>query len=118
LKEYISLEGGKSMNMDELIDDYMKESDIDYIGLWQLAHSSRFYLGATTTDQTRKISLEMVQRLYERGLRPGDYWGADFDYWPDEGCQAVLDRIEQEWIALGHDPDPAEPICWFAPRPE
>jgi hypothetical protein len=106
------------MNMDEEIEDLMAESEVDYVGLWELAQVSRVDLGATTTDQARNIGLELVKRLYERGLRPGDYWGADFDYWPDEGCQAVLDRIEREWIALGHDPNPAEPICWFAPRPE
>jgi hypothetical protein len=37
------------------------------------------------------LSLEIVRQLYERGLRPGNYWGGDFDYWPDEGCRAVLD---------------------------
>jgi hypothetical protein len=104
------------MDMNKIVDEYMNESEIDYIALWQFSQTSRDELGATTTDQARSISLELVRRLYDRGLRPGDYWGADFDYWPDEGCQAVLDRIEREWIALGHDPDPADPICWFAPR--
>ncbi|HZU88142.1 MAG TPA: hypothetical protein VE993_02685 [Stellaceae bacterium] len=106
------------MDMNKIVDEYMNESEVDYIALWQLSQTSRDELGANTTDQARSISLELVRRLYERGLRPGGYWGADFDYWPDEGCQAALERIEQEWIALGHDPNPAEPICWFAPRPE
>ena len=53
----------------------------------------------------------------ERGLLPGDYWGNEFNYWPDEGCQATLDRIEPEWIAAGKDPNLGEPVCWFAPRP-
>jgi hypothetical protein len=30
----------------------------------------------------------------------------------------MLDRIEQEWIKAGADPNLAEPICWFAPRPK
>lgn len=106
------------MNMEELVEDFMLESEGDYIGLWEVAQASREDIGATTTEQARSISLELVRRLYERGLRPGDYWGGDFDYWPDAGCQAALDRIAREWIALGHDPTLAEPICWFAPRPE
>jgi hypothetical protein len=30
----------------------------------------------------------------------------------------MLDRIEREWIAAGADPNLAEPICYFAPRPD
>ncbi|MFZ3234965.1 MAG: hypothetical protein WA184_06280 [Stellaceae bacterium] len=62
------------------------------------------------------MSLEIARRLYNNGLRPGNYWGGAFDYWPDEGCQAALDRIEREWTKAGADPNLAEPICWFAPR--
>jgi hypothetical protein len=67
--------------------------------------------------EARELSLEIVARLYERGLRLGDYWDDDFAYWPEEGLQAALDRIEREWIAADADPNLAEPICWFAPRP-
>lgn len=106
------------MNMDELVDDFIKESSVDYVGLWEVAQTSREDLGAKSTDEARQLSLEVVSRLYKKGLRPGDYWGSGFDYWPDEGCQAVLDRIEREWIKAGADPNLAEPICWFAPRPK
>jgi hypothetical protein len=99
----------------EIVDGYMDESEIDYVGLWQIAAAARRRLGARTTDRTRELSLAIVSRLYERGLRPGNYWGGDFDYWPDEGCDAMLDRIEREWIKAGIDPNLAEPICWFAP---
>lgn len=43
-------------------------------------------------------------------------WEGEFDYWPEEGCEAVLARIEREWIRANADPNLAEPICWFAPR--
>jgi hypothetical protein len=106
------------MDMKELVDDLVKESEEDYIGLWEIAQASREDLGARTTDEARSASLEVVARLYKRGLRPGDYYlGTRFDYWPDEGCQMMLDRIEREWITAGADPNLAEPICWFAPRP-
>ena len=105
------------MNMDEIVQAFMDESEIDYIALPQIASAARWDLGASTTDEARKLSLEVVRRLYERGLRPGEYWGGDFDYWPDAGCQAVLDRIEREWIEAGEAPNLGEPICWFAPRP-
>ncbi len=95
----------------------MDESAIDHIALPQLSSAARWKLGARTTDEARALSLEIVRRLYERGLRPGEYWGGDFDYWPDEGCEAVLERIEREWIEAGEDPNLGEPICWFAPLP-
>jgi hypothetical protein len=107
------------MNMNELIEDFMKESEVDYVGLWEIAQEAREDLHAASTDEARLLSLQIVKQLYEKGLRPGDYnLGTRFDYWPDEGCQAMLDRIEQEWIAAGADPNLAEPICYFAPRPE
>lgn len=103
--------------IDDIVEAYVRESKIDYIGLPQLASSARWKLGARTTDEARALSLEMVRRLYEKGLRPGEYWGGEFDYWPDEGCQAVLDRIEREWKEAGEDPNLGEPICWLAACP-
>lgn len=107
------------MNMNDLIEDFLNESDVDYVGLWEIAQTAREDLGASTTDEVRKISMQIVKELYEKGLRPGDYYlGARFDYWPDEGCQAMLDRIDREWKNNRADPNLAEPICWFAPRPQ
>ena len=103
--------------LDQIVDGYMSELEIDYVGLWQIAGAVRRRLSAPTMDEIRQLSVEVVRRLYERGLRPGDYWGGDLNYWPDEGCQAALDRIEREWIEAGADPNLAKPICWFAPRP-
>ncbi len=103
--------------LDLFVDECLEESKVDYIGLWQIAQTTRERYGACTTEETRNLSLEIVGRLYHEGLRPGNYGGGVFDYWPDEGCQAALDRIEREWIKTGVDPNLAEPICWFAPRP-
>lgn len=103
--------------MNAIVQAFMDEAEIDYIALPQIASAARWDLGAQTTNEARELSLEIVRRLYERGLRPGEYWGGDFNYWPDEGYQAVLDRIEREWIKAGEDPNLGEPICWFAPRP-
>jgi hypothetical protein len=103
--------------LDEIVDDYIKESEVDYIALPQISCAIRQDTSATTVDEVRKLSLEVVKRLYSKDLRPGNYWGSDFDFWPDDGRQAVLDRIEREWIKAGADPNLAQPICWFAPRP-
>ncbi|MGH7087919.1 MAG: hypothetical protein ACREFQ_03375 [Stellaceae bacterium] len=102
------------MNISELVDEFIKESDVDYVGLWEVAQVSREDLGATTMEETQELSLDLVGRLYDRGLRPGNYWGGDFDFWPEQGRQAMLDRIEQEWVAARADPNLADPICYFA----
>lgn len=106
------------MDIDAIVNGYFEESEVDYVGLWQISQASREDLGAKNEVEVRKLSLDVIWRLYELGLRLGDYWGGDFDYCPDEGCQAALDRTEREWIGAGADPNLAEPICWFAPRPE
>jgi hypothetical protein len=106
------------MQIDDLVNGYFEESAVDFVGLWQIAQASREDLGARTTEEARTLSLEIVKHLYEKGLRPGDYYlGTRFDYWSDEGWQAVMDRIEREWLAAGADPNLAEPICWFAREP-
>jgi hypothetical protein len=103
--------------MAELAEDFIKESEGDFVALWEIAQASREDLGAINANQAMELSLELVKRLFDRGLRPGDYGGGDFAYWPDKGSQAVLDRIEREWVEAGHDPDPVRPICWFE-RPQ
>jgi hypothetical protein len=101
---------------DQFINECLEEAKVDYVGLWQIAQTTHERFGARTTNEARTMSLQIVTRLYEKGLRPGNYWGSDFEYWPDEGCQAMLDRIEREWIEAGEDPNLGEPICWFALR--
>lgn len=104
-------------SIDELANEYFKQSETDHIVLPQLSVAARRWLGARTSEETQSITLELLRRLYEKGLRPGDYWGDNIVYWPDEGCRAMLDRIEREWAAAGEDPNLGEPICWLA-RPD
>lgn len=105
------------MDLDTIVDGYYQESAVDCVGLWEIAQTAREELGATTREETRDTSLAIVKKLYKKGLRPGDYSGREVTFWPDNGRQAMLDRIEQAWIELGADPNPTQPICWFA-RPK
>ena len=106
------------MDLSDLIEDFYKESSVDYVGLWEIVQVSREELGGKSSSQIRTLSMKIVEKLYDKGLRPGDYYlGSRFDFWPGEGCQAMLDRIEREWIKFGADPNLAEPICYFA-RPQ
>ncbi len=106
------------MTLDQIIDGYYVEAGYDGVDMWQIASRAKRDLGARTRDETIVFGLEIARRLYERGVRPADYQGGpDFHFWPDEGCQAMLDRIRREWIALGQDPMYVSQICsFFLPR--
>ena len=100
--------------LNEIVNDFIKEAEVDYVGLWEIAKVAREELGAKKLQDVRNISLQIARGLYENGLRPGDYdYGTHMDFWPDEGCQAMLDRIDREWIKLNADPTHLEPICSF-----
>ena len=101
----------ESLNV--VVDGFMKEAQRDYISLPHLAYAARVDLGALTPDQVREKALALVGLLYDRGLRPGDLDGFPIKPWPDKGRQAMLDRIEREWIALGDVPNLGHPICWL-----
>jgi hypothetical protein len=100
--------------LDEIADMYAKHAEVDYVGLWQTAKSVRERLGVQNPQQVRELGLEIAKRLYDRGLRAGDYdYGGHMDFWPDEGRQAMLNRIKQEWEELDADPTHLDPICSF-----
>jgi hypothetical protein len=100
--------------LNEIIATYEKHSEVDYVGMWQIAKTVHEKLGARTSEAVRELSLEVAKGLYEQGLRPGDYdYGTHMDFWPDQGCEAMLDRIRREWIAAGTDPNHMHPICSF-----
>jgi hypothetical protein len=101
-------------DLNEIISTYVKHSEVDYVGLWQIAKAVREKLGTRTSAEVRELSLKVAKGLYEKGLRPGDYdYGTHMDFWPDEGCGAMLDRIRREWIELGADPNHLKPVCSF-----
>jgi len=100
--------------LDEIADMYVTHAEVDYVGLWQIAKSVRERLGVKDPQNVRELALEIVKRLYDGGLRAGDYdYGGHMEFWPDEGRQALLDRIKREWEGLDADPTHLDPICSF-----
>jgi hypothetical protein len=107
-----------SGKMNTIIDEFLKQSKVDYVGLWELAKVAREELGAETQEEVREVGLRIAEALYKNGLRAGDYnYGTHIDFWPDEGCRAMLDRIERDWIKLNTDPTHVNPICSFLRPP-
>jgi hypothetical protein len=102
------------MTPDDVLESLAEECREDHVGLWEIVNAVRFDLGATDPSETRALTLRLVQRLLrERGMQVGHPTpdGRHFVSWGLPPDQAVS-RIEQEWSALGREPDIGE-VAWF-----
>jgi hypothetical protein len=98
------------------VDDFLKESEEDYVGLWQVVGAARDR-EATIASVEGEV-LDMVRALLANGLLVGNLTReGGFTPWADQHPDAVTGRIHAEWQALGKDPS-IDDICWFhLPRP-
>ncbi|HTU23249.1 MAG TPA: hypothetical protein VMG10_34765 [Gemmataceae bacterium] len=102
------------MTSAEILDSLVEECHEDHVGLWRIVNAVRFDLGSSDPAQTRALALRLVRSLLqERGIQVG--WPAadgrhflPWDLTPDQ----AIHRIENEWAALGRDPNIGEP-AWF-----
>jgi hypothetical protein len=85
---------------------------MDYTGLLHIAGRVRRVFGQLTAEEEKRLSLEVVRVLLQRGHRPGDYIRSGMNYWKETPQQAI-ERINREWIPGSADPTLAAPICWF-----
>jgi hypothetical protein len=108
----------QSMNasdqVNEIVEDYVRHSQVDYIGLWQIASRIREDLGPIDNAKVRQQTIVVVRRLIEREILAGDYVKSGFRFWDDDNPEAIIARIEKEWDPEHGDPTLANPICWFA----
>jgi hypothetical protein len=106
------------LSCEDVLDALSAECREDHVGLWQIVNAARQDLGSTTPADTRAVTLRLVRGLLgERGMQVGQPApdGRRFIPWglaPDQ----ALRRIEQEWSALGRDPDIGE-VAWFTSSP-
>ncbi len=103
-------------SVEDLVANYLRHAQVDYVGLWQIVGRVRDELGVQSDADARQNTLAVVRGLVEQGLRPGDYLKSGFHYWPESDPDSVVARIDREWQRMGRDPDLPEPICWFAPK--
>ena len=100
----------------EIARDCIREAAHDYVGLWVIAGAIRFECKVTENERVKRLSLDVVRRVIDGGLGPGDYLKTGFRFWPELDKDAIISRIEREWDAARGDPTLADPICWFASR--
>ena len=100
-------------DLDKICDDFMREAEIDYIGLWQVINTVGYGFEPTTIEERRRLTLEVIKRLMARGLQAVDLGeGSSCIPWPDQNVESVMRRINAEWEALGHEPDIGD-IIWL-----
>lgn len=106
------------MEVDAVERDFLVEGLHDWIGLWRFARGARDDMPSPTDDTVRDTAMIWVRRLVLGGyMRPGCLIDADpgFEPW-DLDASAAVERICDEWRALGRDPNIPD-ICWFENTP-
>ena len=95
------------------IESLVEECRVDHVGLWEVINAARFDLGASSPAEIRATTIELVRSLLEHGMHVGfpASGGKDFEPWALP-TDAAIRRIEQEWSALGREPNIGE-IAWF-----
>ncbi len=102
----------KNAELHKLIESFYSESASDLIGLWEIAKEVESLVG--TGNIAKEQCLEIVRALLAKGLLAGDppYSAGGYVPWPDQDSDRVIERVNQEWLRLGHTPNIPE-IAWF-----
>ncbi len=101
------------MRLDHIADSLVSESEHDYVGVWQLVRRVSKVCDQSSEEAIRGMTLELVRRLLRRGFVAGRLaHEGGFEPWSNQNPDAVLERIDAEWSALGHRPG-IDDICWL-----
>lgn len=87
----------------------------DWLGLVVVANFVRRRCDVADNHEVKRLSLQAVRLLMERGFRVGQfrYYGdSKLIPWPEQDPDAVVARIDKEWDPAKGDPNINE-ICWF-----
>lgn len=102
-------------NLTSLKDGFLAEAEEDNVGLWQLIKAIKEQLNVRDSAEIRRLTIDLVRRLMASGMRAGDppYLPGGFKVWPNQNVDDVVKRIQDEWDALGREPNIAD-IAWFS----
>jgi hypothetical protein len=106
-------------NLDEIAEDCLRVTEIDYLGLYQIASYVRCNFRALdlSDEQVKALSLEVVRLVVAQGLLAGDYdYGGQLYFWKESTADEIVARIDKEWDPKKGDPSLPESICWFSTR--
>lgn len=108
------------MQIDDLIEGYRDEANIDFISLGAIVADVKIDLEIDDPKEIMTKSIQIVKALMERGVFPGNYTleslrREGFSFWPGTPDELIR-RIQDAWIVLNRTPD-LDDICWFALKP-
>ena len=102
--------------MDQLVEDLLAESMVDYLGLWEIVRGVQRYAPEASRHDQRAMASSVVEALIsEHGLLAGDLRNDGFHRWSETGKNAMA-RIEREWSLLDREPTLGD-VAWFS-RPD
>jgi hypothetical protein len=107
------------MTSDEILENLVEECHADHVGLWEIVTAVQLDLGSKDPGETKALTLQLVGRLLgERGMQVGHPApdGRHFIAW-DLPAEEAVNRIEQEWSALGREPNIGE-VAWLTSAPK
>ncbi len=101
------------LEIERVTSELRAEVEIDFFHVCMIAEILREELGLQSQEEIRRCTLDVIGRLMALGVYPGDYDHATtMLFWPGQP-EALLKRIEAEWVAMGTTPTLEHPICWF-----
>lgn len=105
------------MNVDHVISMFIAQGKGGPFGLWEIVKVVKEELGVQKNAEIWSQSMQIVRALLQSGIRAGDspYTNrGDFVAWPDNELEAIVARIENEWVNSSREPNlPDSP--WFGP---
>ena len=103
--------------IEKIASELRDEANVDFLSLPFIIGSAQEEMHLRGDDEIRLTVLEIVKRLMQSNIYPGDYdYATHILFWPGTPGE-ILSRIEDEWTSFGTMPDEERPICWFALRP-
>jgi hypothetical protein len=107
------------MTAADVLENLVEECHADHVGLWEIVEAVRSDLGSTNPSEIRRLTLDLAGHLLsKRGMQVGRPAsdGRNFVAWDLTPDQA-LERITDEWSALGREPNIGE-VAWFTFKEE
>jgi hypothetical protein len=95
-----------------MIDELLASGVADWLMASEVAWVASSIGGASTPDEVRVTSLQLIEHMLdEHLLTVGDVGDDGFSEWGISTDEAMM-RIGHEWAALGRAPSLGD-ICWF-----
>ncbi len=102
------------LQLTELQKQILMDCADDYTGLWFIIDTVRDVFPMADPETIQKKTIEVIRELLEaKFIEAGclNDWGRRFDLW-SLPVDETIDRIVEEWTALGREPHLDE-VVWF-----